>query len=280
MRFEQHHRISLQGTYRRAFTLVELLVVIGIIAVLVAILLPALNKARRAAQLTACSNNLRQIGLALIQYTNNNRGVLPIAYNADGSSMMTYEKYGLEVMLSPYLGRRLDYQYSYAATEVGGKVWLCPTAPVRVGSTAAYPNARLYVWDNENGDHLRSNTYAGLYHHLVTDKSFRWSWGTPTTTGYTWRASYFRKREAKQPIQWCSVRLSPGFDNGKQTWHGALGRPTVFVDGHVAVLRNKYYAGDFDHIMVAAPAPNIHEWTQPWGPDWLYSASRYCLSEY
>lgn len=63
-----------------AFTLVELLVVIGIIALLVAILLPALNRARTQAMTLQCMANLRSIGQSIFQYTNNNRGKLPYGY--------------------------------------------------------------------------------------------------------------------------------------------------------------------------------------------------------
>src|SRR2546423_8636395 len=68
------------------FTLVELLVVIGIIAVLISVLLPTLSKAREAAKRTQCLSNLRQIGIFMNMYATGFRGVVPLGYSGTGAA--------------------------------------------------------------------------------------------------------------------------------------------------------------------------------------------------
>src|SRR5438046_473261 len=66
-----------QKSYRRAFTLVELLVVIGIIAVLISILIPTLAGVRRQANVVQCGSNMRQLAAAMIMYVQDNKGRFP-----------------------------------------------------------------------------------------------------------------------------------------------------------------------------------------------------------
>ena len=83
-------RSPVSPKHRRGFTLVELLVVIGIIALLISILLPTLGRAREAANAVKCLSNLRQLGMAFQMYSNANQGRFPASGMANQASGWIY----------------------------------------------------------------------------------------------------------------------------------------------------------------------------------------------
>jgi prepilin-type N-terminal cleavage/methylation domain-containing protein len=172
---------------RRGFTLIELLVVVSIIAVLIALLLPAVNAARESARRTQCVNNLKQIGLAVVNYESTNRALPPNAMcndrsNPSGRCFATYPALGMKAKLLPFLEQVAAYDainmkgndYNYPANStirvMQLSAYLCPSdinvplSTVTVSGVAKPKNYTSYVnnlgtWRGNNGGRFDGPAY-------------------------------------------------------------------------------------------------------------------------
>jgi prepilin-type N-terminal cleavage/methylation domain-containing protein/prepilin-type processing-associated H-X9-DG protein len=107
---------------RIGFTLIELLVVISIIAVLAALLLPAVTLVKASATRTQCSSNMRQVGIAILGYTNDNNGLVPSLFLPDWVTTW-------QAQLMPYTDNQglSDRVQAQDPTVWKGTIYQCPT---------------------------------------------------------------------------------------------------------------------------------------------------------
>jgi prepilin-type N-terminal cleavage/methylation domain-containing protein len=173
------HAASKTTPSRRGFTLLELLVVIAIIALLAALLLPALGHAKERAQVIRCTGNFRQIGLALAVYLDDNQDRPPSALN-----------FGVPVngVAQAAADWDFDYTYGYVAKLIGVAnplVFWCPSDqinPIPVGQPAdtnvTSATFRYLVWQQTcQVPNLKTtlfcNPAAQVIYHEFNDNHFR-----------------------------------------------------------------------------------------------------------
>jgi prepilin-type N-terminal cleavage/methylation domain-containing protein len=200
------------GSRPKAFTLIELLVVIAIIAILASLLLPALSRAKIKARTVKCVSNLRQLGLTMALYTNDNAERFP--YSGRPWPQMPFVD--LLKLFNPYLSTN------------GPGFYLCPSDRLPGWN---------FRWTKVNGasnggiktnDLLFPCSYY-YYHQFYNDDTF--------SPKLTLRKTTDVASPARKAIMSCFAEPENGAVGDKNIAHGKEGLPLLYVDSHSAYTR-------------------------------------------
>lgn len=209
---------------RHGFTLVELLVVIGIITLLISMLLPALNRARQSARVVQCMSNMRQLGLACVNYGNSFKGTIPLVRQ--------------DWFIVPYVSNMHD---NWGTLLLDGKY-------IATDDVFYCPEYEQPVWNHPTLNDRQYSTYWGYFSYTMN-----------LACSYDWAANIYRAnkftdvRSSAEKILLVEGTLAENNNVGyfmAYPWyssnpgiawprHGRLEKCNVlWMDGHVTTVRN------------------------------------------
>ena len=206
---------TLNRSKQKYFTLIELLVVIAIIAILAAMLLPALSNARESARGASCMANLKQIGLMLISYQDDWNGYVMAFKLDDGTSWVKHLTNEFQQQRKP--------EQNYGAT------FVCPSAHEEQSSYASY-GMNTWFTATKHNSYASCNTPAKPFHTNITCVQ------QPDATVYV----------ADKKDRGNATGIVERADTHMEFRHSGATANTLFTDGHVAGLNATQFIGGKD----------------------------------
>ncbi|MCF7957301.1 MAG: DUF1559 domain-containing protein [Phycisphaerae bacterium] len=237
---------------KKAFTLIELLVVISIIALLVAILMPALGKAREQARRTLCLSNLKQQGIGLLMYSHDNNDAMPLtAYYGGNRWLWDVSYFTTDVMISSGGDKKIFHCPSNKIDTLRTEYWRYTEVSTQGGGAAAVNAVDATAeptGDNLRQWHFRVVSYFYMMDFLDTPTGNVYGRGqTPGLPGVQWITKTNVKNPASSPlITDCTAKYPNGqwnLPNRVGQWsmgtnHMDTSEPagsnTIYVDNHAA----------------------------------------------